>query len=373
MSWSLWGVPGTLSMVVAWTAAVVIYRTGPDRSVNRRLAVLLLLEGLWLGGDLGVLFFLDSFAAVRIASLVGTAALAAFPFVYLAFLGIALPTPLVRPFRSRLALWILGAFAAVAATAVFVFPGSFVAPPYAPGWAAWNFRLVGLGESLSQLQGMTHLYGFLAAISVYTRSQCCDSVRRQAFWFAVAFGARDVYVGITQILYPVIRPIQFWGEFIYNPGQGLVYLVYVVLLSYAVLQAQLFDIELRLRVVMRRSTLVAVVAGVFFLGTEILEATVPVDSTILGIVTAGIIVVLLRPLRLLAERVITRFMPVTEPTADHLEARKLEVYRVALEGALQDGEVTGREREILARLRKELEISDEEEAMIQREMRTPAA
>ncbi len=46
------------------------------------------------------------------------------------------------------------------------------------------------------------------------------------------------------------------------------------------------------------------------------------------------------------------------------KARKLEVYRAALEGALQDGVVTEREQQILARLRRELEISETEDAEI---------
>lgn len=373
MTWSLWGVPGTVAALVTWVAAAIIYRTDPKRCINRRLAFLLGLEGLWVAGAMGGLFFLESESAVRVASLAATSANAALPFVYLAFLGSALPTPLVAPFRGRRAFWLLGLAAAGAAALVLAVPELFLSRPYSPGWAPWNFRLVGLGENLMLLQGAVYLYGLLAAAAVYTRSTCCDTMRRQAFWFAVAFGIRDAYLGTTLVLYPVLRPIPFWGEFLYNPMEGLAFLVYVVLLSYGVLQAQLFDIEVRLRVAVRRSTLVAMIAAAFFVVTEILEAFVPADGLLVGILAAGSIVLLMLPLQRLTESIMTRVMPVEEPSAVELDQRKLEVYRAALEGALQDGVVTEREEEILTRLRKELGISEEEEAGIRRELALQAA
>ena len=43
-------------------------------------------------------------------------------------------------------------------------------------------------------------------------------------------------------------------------------------------------------------------------------------------------------------------------TPDYLQSRKHEVYRATLEGALEDGAITTRERKILDRLREQLEI-----------------
>lgn len=373
MTWSLWGVPGAIAALVTWAAAAVIYRTDSRRSINRRLAVLLILEGLWIAGGMGFVFFLENAGAVRIASLAAAAAIAALPFVYLAFLGVALPTPLVAPFRTRTAFWLLGVAATGAAALVLAVPELFVSAPYSPGWAPWNFRLVGLGENLLLLQGAVYLYGLLAAVAVFTRSACCETMKRQAFWFAAAFGVRDAFLGTTLLLYPVLRPIPFWGEFIYNPMEGLAFLVYVVLLSYAVLQAQLFDIDVRIRVAIRRSTLVAFIAAAFFLVTEIVEAFVPADGLLVGILAAGTIVLLMLPLQRLTESVMTRVMPVQETTEAETELRKLDVYRAALEGALQDGVITEREEEILARLRQELGISEDEEAELRRELAVRAA
>jgi len=367
MSFTLWGVPGTLSMLAAWAAAVVIFRTSPDRIVNRRLALLLAVEGLWLGGALGVLFFLDAAAGVRAVSRVGTSAMVAVPFLYLAFLGAALPTPLVAALRTRRIFWLLLALAAGSAMTVFLLPAVFLSEPYEPGWATWNFRLVGLGQGFSQFQGVVYLYAFVAAVAVYTRTQCCEPLRRQAFWFALAFGTRDAYLGVTLLLYPTIRPLSFWGEFLYNPVEGLVYLVYVVLLSYGVLQAQLFDMHVRLHIAARRSTLVALIAAAFFVAAELLERVVPANSVLLGILAAGTIVLCLRPLQGLAERLVDHIVPMNVPSQAQLEARKLDVYRAALEGAMQDRIVTEKEQQILLRLRRELQITDREAARLHRE------
>lgn len=368
MSFSIWGIPGALAALVAWSAAVVVFRTGPHRSLNRRLAALLVLEGMWLNASVGALFFLESAEAVHAVSIAGTACTAALPFAYLAFLGIALDTPLVRPFRSRRAFFLLSGAAALAGASVVAWPDLFVGPAYAPGWAPWNFRLVSLGQSAALLQGAVYLFGFLAALAAYTSARHRGGMRRQAKWFAFAFGARDAYIGVTQLLYPVLRPVEFWGDLVYNPGLGGTYVVYVALLSYGVLQAQLFDLNLKIKVALRRSTVVAVVAGAFFVGSEVLESVIPVDGTLLGVVTAGLIVLLLRPVQHVAERIVRRLMPGVEPTPEYLEARKLEVYRAAVESAFQDGRVTERERRILARLRTELEIREEEAVDVERDV-----
>jgi len=373
MTWSAWGVPGTLTCLVAWTAAVVVLRTSPHRSVNRRLAGLLLLEGIFLATSVGAIFFVESEAVVRVLSVVAMSSLVASSLQYLALLGIAIQTPLVAPFRSKRAFWILMAIAAAGVTAVVMRPAAFVTEPYSPGWAPWNFQFAGLGQSVTQLHGLVYLYGFLAAVAAYLQTECCETNRRKAFWFAAAFGTRDVYAGLSQLVYPVLRPVEFWGDLLYNPGLAIAYLGYIVLMSYGVLQAQLFDINLRIRGVLQRSTVVAVIAGVFFIGSEILEALLPIDDAVLGVFMATVIVLLLRPLQSVAERVAARILPTSTISDQRLDERKVDVYRAAVEGALQDGVVTDREREILLRLRKELGISEEDAARIQREMTMEAA
>ena len=53
-------------------------------------------------------------------------------------------------------------------------------------------------------------------------------------------------------------------------------------------------------------------------------------------------------------------MPGVDETAAYLETRKMEVYRAAFEGAVEDGVVTEKERRILTRLRDKLELAEDD-------------
>jgi len=188
-------------------------------------------------------------------------------------------------------------------------------------------------------------------------------------WFAIAFGFRDIYAGIVQLLYPLIRPVPFWGDFIYNPGQALVFATYTLLLAYAVLRSQLFDIDLKVKFVLRQSTVVAMIAGGFIVTSEILESMVPVSGTALSIAIAVVILILLRPIHRFALGMTDGLMSSVQNTPEYLDARKNAVYRATLEGAVEDGIVTEMERRILDRLREELGISPDDAAAIEIEYR----
>jgi hypothetical protein len=359
VSWNWWAVPGTLTLLVAWTAAAVVYRTAPERSANRRLATVLVLDGVFMG-MVGPLFFFDSPAVVRGFAVAGSAAMAALPFQYLAFLGAALDTPLVAPFRSRRAFYALSAGSVLAAAGVLAFPDLVVTAPYQPGWAPWNFQFHQAGPFLAQLHGVGSIFGLVAAVAAFVMTPRGSAARSRAKWFAFAFGVRDIYVGVMQSSYASLRPIEFWGDFLYNPTQGFIYLVYVVLLTYGILRTQLFAIELKVKVAIQQSTLGAGVAGAFLVASEILESVLPVDGQLLGVISALAIVAALRPLQRFAEAFANRVMRGVEPTPAYLENRKLEVYRAALEGAMQDGVITEKEGAILASLRHQLKISEED-------------
>ena len=98
--WTWWGVPGTFAFVAAWCCAIVALRTDPRRTLNQHLTLILILEGLYMAGIAGMLFFFDNPAIVTALATIGTAAMVALPFQYLSFLAVSLHTPLVAPFRS---------------------------------------------------------------------------------------------------------------------------------------------------------------------------------------------------------------------------------------------------------------------------------
>jgi len=136
--------------------------------------------------------------------------------------------------------------------------------------------------------------------TAYFRTRKGSIARNRAKWFAIAFGFRDVFSGSAQILYPILCPVPFWGEFIYNPANAMVYSAYFLLLAYAVLRFQLFNIDLKGKFVLQQSTVGALVIGGFIVGSEVLESFVPVNGTILNIFVAIAILIVLRPMQRLA-------------------------------------------------------------------------
>jgi len=367
--WTWWGVPGTFAFVAAWCCAIVAFRTAPKRELNRRLSLILLLEGAFSAGNIGLLFFFDNQGVVNALATMGMAARFALPFQYLAFLALALESPLVVPFRTPTAKKVLNAASVAAAIFVLARPGLFFSDLYSPGWAPWNFQFVNFGLRAVQLQGVVYLFGLVAALSAYIRTNKGSVARNRAMWFVVAFGLRDIYAGTVQLLYPIIRPVPFWGDFIYNPGQAFFFSGYILLLAYAVLRSQLFDIDLRIRWAIKQSTLAAAVVAIIFLLSEGADRFLSAElGSFVGLVAAAIVVFFLAPLQRLAESVASVAMPNTENTPEYAAHRKMQVYEAAVAEARQEGGISDKERSLLNRLRDSLGISTADADAIEREL-----
>ncbi len=148
----------------------------------------------------------------------------------------------------------------------------------------------------------------------------------------------------------------------------MAYCASFLLLAYAVLRFQLFNIDLKVKFVLQQSTVGALVIGGFIVGSEVLESFVPVSGTILNIVVAIAILIVLRPMQRLALRMTNSLMRSVQNTPEYLGVRRLVVYRAALEGAVQDGIVTDKERNILDHLRDSLGISHVEAVALEKEL-----
>lgn len=143
----------------------------------------------------------------------------------------------------------------------------------------------------------------------------------------------------------------------------------VAILAYVIARYRLFDIDLKVKKGVKGTTIAAGFIAVFFVASESAAAFFSGSiGTYLGIAAAGLLVFALAPLQRLAEGVAARAMPHATGTPDYVAWRKLQVYHAALDGAMQDGEVTPREREILARLRRELGIADEDAEALERDL-----
>lgn len=366
LSWTWWTVPGILMGWIAWAGAVVLLRTAPENPVNRRLAAVLFIEGVWMHGTF--FFMVGNEAVFIVLASISVGALVAISFQYLAFLGAALDTPLVRPFRPG-AAWVVLSFASLAAfLSVLIAPSLFIGDLYSPPWASLNFQFTTIGARAAQIHALVSVFGLVASLHALRRAPRGTVSRSRAMWFAVAFGVRDLFNAAWWGLYPVYRQLPFWGDFLSNIGPMIVGLLYISLLTYAVLRVQLFDLDLKLKFVIRQGTVGAVIAAGFFVGSELLESIVPVQGNLLGLMVAGVILLLMRPLQSLAEAFANRIMSTVHDTPNYRAGRKHEVYRATFESATVDGVLTEREREILAHVQGKLGIAPEKAQQLEREV-----
>lgn len=143
------------------------------------------------------------------------------------------------------------------------------------------------------------------------------------------------------------------------------------LVTYALVRHQLFDIDLKIKFAVKQSTM----AGLAFVGfvvlSETLEAIITSSSVLTETVperwtdlaSLGVAVGLtyaLNPVKALAGNVANRVMPGTTGTEEYLARKRIEVFRATLEGAVEDGAMTDKERILVEKLRTQLGLSEAE-------------
>ncbi|MGQ0535814.1 MAG: hypothetical protein ACT4PT_07060 [Methanobacteriota archaeon] len=139
---------------------------------------------------------------------------------------------------------------------------------------------------------------------------------------------------------------------------------------YGVARNQVLDIDLRLKWTVRQSTVAAAFVAVLFVASEAAQTVLSQEAgTLVGLLAAGALVFALAPLQRVAERVSDRAFPNVDATATYLNYRKLEIYKVALENMWRDGVIQENEAATLAALRRELGVSEEEHALLERDVR----
>ena len=360
--WTPWGVSGVLAWLIAWAAAVFIFRTAPDPQVRWRFSVLLFVEGaMILTGSSGPALWIGSAEGVRLASLAHFANDWLLLAAYLPALAVAIDSPLLRTFRrgpGTLAVLIIGLGGAVFA---LMRPDLFVANV---SQAPANFGQVWMptpGRAwpvIAVLLAVSYTYGFVATVLSW-HSARSPVARKRAGSLALAFGTRDVFWGAVFLgfgLFPEALP---------TVGLPLLQLasfallIYVLLMAYGIASAHVFDIDLKLKWTLERGTIAAVFVAVFFVVSEG-AATFLSDrlGSLLGLLATGALVFLLAPLHRAAESLAGVAMPKVADTPEYRAFRREQIYGEALADALEEGDVTPVERAILDRLRAALELDE---------------
>lgn len=136
---------------------------------------------------------------------------------------------------------------------------------------------------------------------------------------------------------------------------GLWRLALPLLVTYALLRHKLFDLDVKVRLALKGSTIAAVFVAVFFTVSEVAQTFLSSElGPYVGVVATGILVLCLHPLQNVAERLAQRALPHARPVAQLSEAEKAALYREQLYLAWQDGAIRPKERLMLESLRERL-------------------
>lgn len=356
-----YGIPGLLGFAATWAMAAFLWTRAGEGSANRHLAILLAAEGVAVLTTTANFLFTDP-RDLYAAGILHFMADVSLPPLYLLFLSHALDVPWMRGLRSHAGHAVLWVLALAGPVLVVLFDRRFYIDSGVPGpWLPWHFVYVTAG----------FLFGIVAAIAAYRRART-PSARQRARAFLVAFTFFDLVWG------------GFYGSAAYLATQGsmnaalaevlaLVYAIatpiFVALLTYAILKVQLFDIELRIKIGIRRGTVALVFLIVFVAVAEIAQSFLSAEYGLAaGGVVAGILLVAIRPLERMADRVASVAMPTATGSPEYLAYKKLEVYRAAVESALEaDGRIDDREIAKLDRLAAKLGVRPEDAAAVRRD------
>ena len=343
--------------------AAVVIRADPHGPMNRRLAALLVIDGAFFGylASTEISAVSDRADLVIVSVLLITNAGA-----HLLFAG-TLETPLVRALRGRAAARTVCAVAILLFLAVV---GQMLTLPRGAPLPEDSFAL----EFTWVLMGLSSLFALVASIDAFRRTTRGTPAHRRARSFALAFGTRDAFFAVGIFGYGATQltgrlDIQEWTPVVISGG----IILFVSLLTYGILSTQLFDIDLRIKWGISRSTVVTIgiVAVLGALKTVEYSFNRTFGAIAAGLV-AGIVLVLAPRLNKLGDKVANAAMPAVQPTTAYVTFKKLEVYRSAVEAAHETGGLTPKDRASLERLRAKLGLSASDAEAIEAEI-VPAA
>ena len=297
--------------------------------------------------------------------------------MYLLLLSV-LPTPLVgwlQPRRVRLGLAALAVVFGATLALALPLPAHLRADRRdVENWA----NLLRTAQFL--LIMLVLLFALVAAFDAHRRAEAGSVQRARSRAFLVSFSIRDALtaVGLALIVTGVIFGEEETGTdapFVVALGDNLTRLGTIVstpLLAYGILRTQLFDIDLRIRLGFQAGTIAAVFVIVVFVTFKLTEFYLTGALGYgAGALAAGLLLFITPRLNATVEHMAKRAVPASAPSPEYFAFRKLEVYKAAVESALETGPLDLREREMLDRLRTKLGLRPADAAAIEADL-TPS-
>lgn len=221
-------------------------------------------------------------------------------------------------------------------------------------YVAYTTGLLFLEPALSKLIGtiwLMILAGIVIAWLAQTAADRAPKASRAIAW-----------VTLTMILVGMIEGVFFGVTTRSNLSSisGIIRIVAVALLAYAVIRHQLLGIDVKIRWTISKSTIAAAFIGVFFVASEGAQQFFgeTLGSSYVGIAAAGMLVFAMAPLQRAAERLAVKAVPIpnSAPTQPAPNTDNEAVYVNALRLALRDKRLSRAEEAHLHRLAEALGI-----------------
>lgn len=290
-------------------------------------------------------------------------------YVHLLFLS-TLPSPLVRPLRIVWVRAVLGVAFAVWVADIVLRPQMWdaaVVPASAVG--TWVYAPGPLYLRTWWILDLLWWFGTAVGITAFlTRGAWSD--RRQAKAYLAAFVVHDggfaLALAVLLFFPPSSPAVAEWMTLFPWP---LLNVWLTLLLAYGILRTQLFDIDLRLKWTLRQGTVGAAFLAVFLVVSQLVQNYANASLGLIGgAAAAGLLLFALSPLQRVAERLAHAAIPVRGDDAEYVAFRKVEVYKGTLEEMARDGELSAKDRSVLASLRTRLQISTATAAAVERDV-----
>ncbi len=214
-------------------------------------------------------------------------------------------------------------------------------------WAPW-------GWAFAILPALTILPVLLSIFVLYTRRKIHLDVQRDirrfllVAPFPVASALALAAIGTNAVFF--IGPGSF-AHFVL----GVWRLTLPILVSYALLRYDLFDIDHKVKAAVKHGTIIGAPVSVFFAVSEIAEALVQNQvSALYGAVAAIAISIAFKPLERVAHRLAARVFPRVRPFDSLSRPERLVLFEEQLRLAQQDGNVSPKEQRMLELLSQRL-------------------
>lgn len=362
---ALLGIIGSLPLFLL---APMLYLAAPRNRRNVLYSLLITLQGIAALCGASLMYLTTEPATAFAFQFITNWLIAVSIALLLVFAG-TLDSPLSRPFRSWWGVAPLtlatAAFCAYALQEPSIIIGGVRPASYAP----WDGVGTPITAAIFIFGPLIYVYLILVGVSAMRGAPRASAARAHARALAWAFGIRGICLAIAMpmLVFGSTDGTTIWALIVLEVGV----VAQAAVLTHGIVKTQLFDVELKIKWTIRKGTLAAAFVGVFFVVSEGAQTLLSAQmGPVAGLLAAGALVFAIAPLQRFADGLADRAMPRVQDTEEYRLVRKREVYRAAVETALEEGgDITPKERGMLATLQDQLDIGAKDAHDIERAAR----